>query len=159
MSDRIKAQSEAFARGLWEVIPKMYLKLFNEMELQVLISGAAGGAIDVEDMKSNCRYGGGFTGMDKNVARFWDVVRGMSADERKKLLKFVTSCERPPPLGFSSMNPPFTVCRVGISNDNEKLPSASTCFNVLKLPTYSSTSVMKKKLLLAINSGTGFEMS
>jgi hypothetical protein len=93
------------------------------------------------------------------VGRFWEVVKSLSPTERKLLLKFVTSCERPPPLGFSSMQPPFTITRVGISNDNEKLPMASTCFNVLKLPNYSSTSVMKKKLLLAISSGSGFELS
>jgi ubiquitin-protein ligase E3 C len=55
MSDRIKTQSEAFSRGLWEVIPKIYLKLFNEKELQILISGVGGGAIDVDDMRRNCQ--------------------------------------------------------------------------------------------------------
>jgi ubiquitin-protein ligase E3 C len=159
MSDRIKVQSEAFAKGLWEVIPRAYLHLFNEMELQVLISGVGGGVVDVDDMRRNCRYGGGFTGLDRNVSRFWECVASMNNDELKLLVKFVTSCERPPPLGFGSMNPPFTITRVGISSDNEKLPTASTCFNNLKLPTYSSAKVMKSKLMLAISSGSGFELS
>lgn len=68
------------------------------------------------------------------------------------------SCPRPPPLGFRGLQPPFTLHRVSISKD-EKLPSASTCFNVLKLPTYSSEAVMKEKLLTAIFSGSGFELS
>jgi len=75
------------------------------------------------------------------------------------LLKFVTSCERPPPLGFSSMNPTFSIMRIAIGKDNEKLPSASTCFNCLKLPTYSSKNVMREKIIYSIRSGTGFEMS
>ena len=79
--------------------------------------------------------------------------------EQRQLLKFVTSCERAPPLGFEGLQPPFTIQRIGISHDNEKLPSASTCFNVLKLPTYSSKAVLKQKLLMSITSGTGFEMS
>ena len=45
------------------------------------------------------------------------------------------------------------------SQRSSQLPSASTCFNVLKLPTYSSKSVLKQKLLMSITSGTGFEMS
>jgi len=159
MSDRIRVQSESFARGLWEVIPPQYLHLFNESELQVLVSGVGGGKVDVEDMRRHCQYGGGYTGMDRNVSRFWEVVAGFSDEERRLLMRFVTSCERPPPLGFSSLQPPFCVTRVGVSSDNEKLPMASTCFNVLKLPTYSSKSVMKAKLLLAITSGTGFELS
>lgn len=42
---------------------------------------------------------------------------------------------------------------------DDKLPAASTCFNVLKLPTYSSEAVMRDKLLTAIFSGSGFELA
>eukprot|EP00439_Symbiodinium_sp_Y106_P064287 s323_g10.t1 len=35
---------------------------------------------------------------------------------------------------------------VHVRSDGEKLPTASTCFNTLKLPTYSSWKVMKQKL-------------
>lgn len=79
--------------------------------------------------------------MDRTVKRFWSVVSAMSAKEKAALLRFVTSCERPPPLGFESMQPPFCVHRVGIRSDGERLPTASTCFNTLKLPTYSSEKV------------------
>lgn len=79
--------------------------------------------------------------MDRTVKRFWSVVAAMSPKEKAALLRFVTSCERPPPLGFESMQPPFCVHRVGIRSDGERLPTASTCFNTLKLPTYSSEKV------------------
>eukprot|EP00980_Cylindrotheca_fusiformis_P001484 scaffold345_cov134-Cylindrotheca_fusiformis.AAC.95 len=150
--DRVKEQCEAFTRGLWEVIDPSWLRIFNEPELQVLISGPSNGKIDVDDLRSNCRYAGGFTGLDPVVASF-------TPEEQASLLRFVTSCERPPPLGFSSMNPPFTIQRVGILRDNEKLPTASTCFNVLKLPTYSSQKIIRERLLYAIRSGAGFELS
>lgn len=87
------------------------------------------------------RYSGGFVGMDRSVRRFWSVVASMNDRERAALLRFVTSCERPPPLGFESMQPPFCLHRVGIRSDEERLPTASTCFNTLKLPTYSSEKV------------------
>jgi hypothetical protein len=53
VSDRIKEQSDSFCRGLWDVIKRPWLQLFNESELQVLISRASDGKIDVPDMKSN----------------------------------------------------------------------------------------------------------
>lgn len=157
--DRLKEQSEAFTRGLWEVIDRSWLRLFNEPELQVLISGPSNGKIDVEDMRSNCRYAGGFTGIDRTVNRFWNVMASFDTKNQAELLRFVTSCERPPPLGFASMNPPFTIQRVGILRDGDKLPAASTCFNTLKLPTYSSEKVMRERLLYSIQSGAGFELS
>jgi hypothetical protein len=61
-------------------------------------------------------------------------------------------------LGFRGLQPPFTLHRVSITRD-DKLPAASTCFNVLKLPTYSSEAVMRDKLLTAIFSGSGFELA
>ena len=42
---------------------------------------------------------------------------------------------------------------------NEKLPTASTCFNVLRLPGYSNAKIMKEKLLYAINSNSGFDLA
>lgn len=157
--DRLKEQSEAFTRGLWEVIDGSWLRLFNEPELQVLISGPSDGKIDVADMRSNARYAGGYTGIDRTVNRFWNIVASFNSKQQAALLRFVTSCERPPPLGFSCMNPPFTIQRVGILRDGDKLPSASTCFNVLKLPTYSSEKVLRERLIYAIESGSGFELS
>mmetsp|Transcript_20160 Transcript_20160/g.43793 ORF Transcript_20160/g.43793 Transcript_20160/m.43793 type:complete len:1384 (-) Transcript_20160:144-4295(-) len=159
VSDRIKEQSDAFTRGLWDVIDRSWLRLFNEPELQVLISGASDGKIDVSDMKSNTRYVGGYTMLDINIKRFWSVVSSFSPKHQADLLRFVTSCERPPPLGFASMNPPFTIQRVGIMRDGDKLPSAATCFNTLKLPTYSSETVLRKKLSFAITAGAGFELT
>ena len=157
--DRVKEQSEAFRRGLWEVIDRSWLRIFNEPELQVLISGSSDGKIDVADMRSNTRYVGGYTALDRNITRFWKVIESFSTKQQADLLRFVTSCERPPPLGFSSMNPPFTIQRVGILRDGDKLPTASTCFNTLKLPTYSSEKVLRERLLYAIESGAGFELT
>jgi len=72
-------------------------------------------------------------------------------------LKFVTSCSRPPLLGFAYLEPPFSIRCVETSDDldhgdtlgsvirgflainkrkqptNERLPTASTCFNLLKV--------------------------
>jgi ubiquitin-protein ligase E3 C len=157
--DRVKEQSEAFTRGLWEVIDRSWLRIFNEPELQVLISGSSEGKLDVDDLRANTKYVGGYTSLDRNISRFWSVVAGLDSIQQQALLRFVTSCERPPPLGFASMNPAFTIQRVGLTRDDGKLPASSTCFNTLKLPIYSSDKVMKERILYAIQSGAGFELT
>ena len=40
-----------------------------------------------------------------------------------------------------------------------RLPSAATCMNLLKLPRYESEQVLRDKLLYAIRSNSGFELS
>jgi hypothetical protein len=49
---------------------------------------------------------------------------------------------------------------VGRLPDVERLPTASTCFSMLKLPSYRRRGTLKEKLLLAISgAGGGFELS
>jgi ubiquitin-protein ligase E3 B len=43
---------------------------------------------------------------------FNQVVAGLEAHERCALLKFVTSCSRPPLLGFKHLQPEFTIHKV-----------------------------------------------
>ncbi|KAG8852075.1 hypothetical protein FRB91_007040 [Serendipita sp. 411] len=51
----------------------------------------------------------------------------------------------------------FAIRDAGI--DTSRLPTASTCVNLLKLPLYQDEETMRKKLLHAINSGAGFDLS
>lgn len=114
------------------------------------------------------RYSNGYNESSHTVKLFWRVVRGMSADERCALLRFITSTSRAPLGGFKHMQPPLTIHKVecGASPlaflggaDVDRLPSASTCFNTLKLPNYRRCATLKQKLLYAIGSGAGFELS
>ncbi len=67
----------------------------------------------------------------------------MSAEERGLLLRFVTSVSRSPLGGFRHLAPPLTIHRVPCdaspfaavgARDVDRLPSASTCFNLLARP-------------------------
>ena len=157
MVDRLDAQSRAFVAGLGDVVDLALLRRFSEPELQLLISGAED-AVDVDDLKAHARYEGYLPG-DKHVKRFWAALRSLRPADRAALLKFVTACERAPPLGFAALAPPFTIRKVPILRDADKLPTASTCFNVLKLPTYSSEAVLRARLLTSVHSGAGFDLS
>jgi hypothetical protein len=67
-------------------------------------------------------------------------------------------------LGAKSLNPGFAIQRVpshypGEENLASRLPTASTCHNLLKLPQYETKEELKKKLLLAIRNTNTFEFS
>lgn len=81
----------------------------------------------------------------------------LGEEDRRKVLKFVTSTPRAPLLGFGSLNPRFSIRDAGA--DESRLPSTSTCVNLLKLPRYSRREVLRGKLLQAVNAGAGFDLS
>ncbi len=99
---------------------------------------------------------GGFTPEHECVHMFWDVVGEFTEEQKRELLKFVTSCSRRPLLGFKDLHPAFCVLSGG---KEDRLPSASTCMNILKLPVFQDSATMKTRLVYAISSGAGFELS
>jgi ubiquitin-protein ligase E3 C len=155
------AQTTAFLRGLSTMIQPSWLSMFNQSELQTLISGTRT-SIDVEDLRRNTIYGGtyviGDDGLEHpTIQLLWKVMKEMSDDERRAVLKFVTSTPRAPLLGFGTLNPRFSIRDAG--SDQERLPSTSTCVNLLKLPMYRTEAMLKEKLLYSIFSGAGFDLS
>jgi ubiquitin-protein ligase E3 C len=82
----------------------------------------------------------------------------MNNDELKSLLKFITSSSRAPLLGFKDLNPLICIKKT-TDNELDRLPTSSTCINLLKLTDYQSKSVLRKKLFQAMEQGTTFELS
>lgn len=69
---------------------------------------------------------------------------------------------RPPLLGFKHLQPRFGINmrgHVGNELHETSLPTASTCFNLLKLPPFKDEQTLRAKLMLAIEAGAGFELS
>jgi ubiquitin-protein ligase E3 C len=154
-------QTSAFLRGLRQMVQPSWLSMFNHSELQTLVSGTRT-SIDVEDLRRNTIYGGtyviGTDGLEHpTVSFFWKVMKEMSDEERRAVLKFVTSTPRAPLLGFGTLNPRFSIRDGG--SDQARLPSTSTCVNLLKLPMYRDEALLKRKLLQSVLSGAGFDLS
>lgn len=153
--------TNAFLKGLGQIISPMWLAMFNQKELQKLVGGD-NNELDISDLRRNTQYGGiyviGDDGLEHpTVAMFWKVLKEMSDADRRAVLKFVTSTPRAPLLGFSHLNPKFSIR--DSSEDQTRLPSTSTCVNLLKLPRYADERTMREKLLYAANSGAGFDLS
>lgn len=153
LNQSLHIQSKYFLEGLYELINDSWLDMFDPIELQMLISG--GNDIDINDWKQHVQYGGYFDD-DLTVKLFWEVVEEMTSQERCDLVKFVTSVSRAPLLGFGALSPNF-----GISNggQSQRLPTASTCVNLLKLPDYKDKKTIREKLLYSISANSGFDLS
>lgn len=86
---------------------------------------------------------------DPHVVRFWKAVDRFNAEQRKLLLKFITTLTRLP---NSTINPDFRIQidKMPSRCPDQALPTASTCFNRLHLPAYTDDEVCYQKLLYAI---------
>jgi ubiquitin-protein ligase E3 C len=94
--------------------------MFDQQELQTLIGGAES-PIDVEDLERNTvMHDEG----DPLYTTFWKVVRGMTQEELRALLKFVTSTPNPPLLGFKYLQPKFGIRLNPERGDATRLPTA-----------------------------------
>lgn len=58
---------------------------------------------------------------------------------------------------FQELYPAFCIHNGG--SDLDRLPTASTCMNLLKLPEFYDENLMRSKLLYAIECAAGFELS
>ncbi|KAM9186453.1 ubiquitin-protein ligase E3C isoform 3-T3 [Dugong dugon] len=156
LNKQIRQHCLAFRQGLANVVNLEWLRMFDQQEIQVLISGAQV-PISLEDLKCFTNYSGGYSADHPVIKTFWRVVEGFTDEEKRKLLKFVTSCSRPPLLGFKELYPAFCIHNGG--SDLERLPTASTCMNLLKLPEFYDETLLRSKLLYAIECAAGFELS
>ena len=72
---------------------------------------------------------------------------------------FCTGTSRLPSGGFGGLDPKFTINVVPFSAATS-LPTASTCFNLLKLPAYPDEASLRKNVFTATLYGsTGFSFT
>ena len=162
-----------------DIIDPRWIRMFDPRELQTLVGGLDT-EIDLTDLRNNTVV----HGLSEATERaFWSVVKSFDPKQRRQLvrppslaavpardshippltfssllqIKFVTSSPRPPMLGFRELSPSFSI-RAG-GPDPTRLPTSATCINLLKLPPYKDAQTLKEKLLQAISSESGFDLS
>ena len=54
MTGAIRKQLSAFLEGFYNIIPRRLISIFNEQELELLLSGLPN--IDIDDLKANTEY-------------------------------------------------------------------------------------------------------
>ncbi|KAL4422562.1 hypothetical protein ABPG75_008759 [Micractinium tetrahymenae] len=153
----------ALARGMRGVLTAGVLDMlgrcFDHAELNALVAGLA--ELELPAWQAATRYEG-CSPATPQVGWLWAALARADAPLRARLLSFVTGSASLPAGGFAALHGfngslhPFTVCLVPTEGD-DRLPRASTCFNTLFLPAYSSAVVLEARLLQAITGEQSFD--
>ena len=153
LTHAISDQLKAFLKGFYDIIPKELISIFDEHELELLISGIA--EVDIEDLRNNTEYEK-YRPSDLQIQWFWRALRSFTSTERNNFLQFVTGTSHVPLQGFAYLEGMNGFSKFKILKDERstnRLPCAHTCFNQLDLPVYESYEVLRRMLLVAINEG------
>ena len=143
---RMGLAAKVVQEGLDAVVSPMVVDLFSEQDLCVLLQGTS--RIDVADWESHTEYNN-CGKLDRIIGWLWRLIREMGAVERAQLLSFCTGSSRLPVGGFGDLEPTFTVYLVKYYHSSS-LPTASTCFNMLKLPEYPTEAILRKNVYTAL---------
>ena len=115
--------------GFHDIVSPELISIFNEQELELLISGLPD--IDVDDWKTHTEYHN-YQAVSAQIQWFWRAVRSFDKEERAKLLQFVTGTSKVPLNGFGQLEGMNGFSKFNIHRDygnKERLPSSHTCFN------------------------------
>ncbi|KAJ7228010.1 hypothetical protein B0H12DRAFT_233397 [Mycena haematopus] len=96
----IKDQIENLSTGFYEVIPKELITIFNEQELELLVSGTP--HIDVDEWRAATEYNG-YTSSDPNIVWWWCALQGFNRDEQANVISFATGTSKVPLGGFTDL--------------------------------------------------------
>ncbi|XP_064606987.1 E3 ubiquitin-protein ligase HUWE1-like isoform X3 [Liolophura sinensis] len=151
MTGAIRKQLNSFLEGFYDIIPKRLISIFNEQELELLISGLP--TIDIDDLKANTEYHK-YQTTSLQIQWFWRALRSFDQADRARFIQFVTGTSKVPLQGFAFLEGMNGTQKFQIHRDDrstDRLPSAHTCFNQLDLPAYETYDKLKHMLLMAVN--------
>lgn len=151
-------------KGLEAAVPAEILEqlamLVTPDDLSRMLAGEP--EIDVRDWQVNSAVSGGLMRTGKLFKWFWRAVRSFSAEDRERLLRFVTGSKRPPVGGFAQLQGfnggvhRFTICASNEPKDS--LPRAHACICTIDMPEYTSYRTLRRALHTALSLGSiGFD--
>ena len=124
--EEIKTQIESLLSGIYELIPKEKLAIFDYREIELMISGLPD--VDVLDLKKNTEYSN-YTENSKVIVWFWEIMETFTPKERAEFLQFVTGTSKVPLDGFKSLPGSSGIQRLNIHKvygEADRLPTAHT---------------------------------
>ncbi|XP_016128716.1 probable E3 ubiquitin-protein ligase HERC1 [Sinocyclocheilus grahami] len=145
-------QVAAVREGMSWIVPVPLLSLLTARQLEQMVCGLP--EISVEVLKKVVRY----REVDEQqqlMQWFWQTLEEFSNEERVLFMRFVSGRSRLP-ANTADISQRFQIMKVDRPYDS--LPTSQTCFFQLRLPPYSSQSVMAERLRYAINNCRSIDM-
>ncbi|KAM3831576.1 putative E3 ubiquitin-protein ligase HERC3 isoform 2-T3 [Vipera latastei] len=143
----------AFSSGFLKVCGGKVLELFQPTELRAMIVGSS--KYNWKELEESASYKGDYSATHPTVQMFWETFHEFPLEKKKKFLLFLTGSDRIPIYGMSSLR----MVIQSTSSDEQYLPVAHTCYNLLDLPKYTSKETLSTQLTQAIDHYEGFSLA
>jgi E3 ubiquitin-protein ligase HUWE1 len=134
LTTAIQEQLNSFLEGFHSIVPHQIISIFNEYELELLMSGLP--QIDIDDWERNTEYVE-YTAESDQIKWFWEFVRSVDQETAAQLLQFTTGSARVPLGGFAALRgvqgiKRFTITLAEFTTDG-CLPTASTWYVLISV--------------------------
>ena len=146
--NEIKQYLAAIRAGFWENLGIKPLPSLNWRTLEFAACGER--EITVDALRKVTKFEGGINKTQQEI--FWKVVENFTPDQRSLLLKFSTGRSRLPPITEGQ-----TYLKIDSMGGTDLMPTSSTCFHQLHMPTYSSYDKALRLITVAIEYTGSFE--
>ena len=145
----VRTQYNAFEEGFYLVCKSPITKMFHPNELRLVMCGNP--EYNFAELENETSYANGYYREHPTIVLFWNVLHSFSDELKRKFLSFLSGSDRVPVSGLASLN-----FKIQQTYDCQRLPVAHTCYNILALPPYLDKTVIRTKILQAINFSQGF---
>ncbi|XP_058472668.1 probable E3 ubiquitin-protein ligase HERC1 [Solea solea] len=146
------SQVGAVREGMSTIIPVPLLSLLTAQQLEQLVCGLP--EVSVEMLKKLVRYRD-ITESHQLIGWFWQSLEEFTNEERVLFLRFVSGRSRLPS-NLADITQKFQIIKV--DRPINGLPTAQTCFFLLRLPPYTSQAVLAERLRYSIHNCPSIDM-
>jgi E3 ubiquitin-protein ligase HUWE1 len=157
--ESIQLQMHAIATGFYEVLSYGSTAYLTVDEVLNVLRGEPN--IDINDLRASTTYTPSSTVNEHTIyiVWFWDIVYDFSQDERRDLVQFVSGSPLTPIDGFtgSERNREWFQIAFDDGLTLDQVPQAQTCFKQIRIPRYTSSEIMRTRLLMAIQNAKTLE--
>jgi len=129
--------------------------MYSPHEIRVHVCGIKN--IDLTLLRDHTMYREGLSAEDVLFQNFWDVVLSLDNELKARFVDFVYAQKRLPSAEeFRRRKLRLLISVLECENPDQTLPQSQTCFLNLQIPRYSSKEILKRNLLVALKSSSGF---
>ncbi|XP_026209988.1 probable E3 ubiquitin-protein ligase HERC1 isoform X8 [Anabas testudineus] len=146
------SQVAAVREGMSTIIPVPLLSLLTAQQLEQLVCGLP--EVSVEMLKKLVRYRD-ITDSHQLIGWFWQSLEEFTNEERVLFLRFVSGRSRLPS-NPADITQKFQIIKV--DRPVNGLPTAQTCFFLLRLPPYTSQAILAERLRYSIHNCPSIDM-
>ena len=142
-------------KGLFSVIPKETIELFNADELELVLNGQP--FIDIEEWKEFTEYRAPYNSSHRVIKWFWECLQTLNQKKLSNFLQFSTGTAKVPIGGFGTLESNrgevarFTIMMIPYVAKQKNFIKAHTCFNRIEVPLFPSKELVKEAVDFVAN--------